>query len=135
MIKVGEIAPPLNLKPAAQVAENLCEGCTEPLSGSNGWRNDGTVTESIGDDSGRRPWSICARPHGYTVRTGIIRAPMTSVFMIFELMQDYHILVPLMVANLLSFSISKRFQPVPVYNALLAQSGIQLPEHGSKHAA
>ena len=34
---------------------------------------------------------------------GIIRAPMTFVFMIFEITQDYQILVPLMVANLLCF--------------------------------
>ena len=70
-----------------------------------------------------------------TLFAGIIRAPMTSVFMIFELTQDYHILVPLMVANMLSFYISKRYQPIPVYNALLAQSGIHLPEPGSKNAA
>ena len=56
-----------------------------------------------------------------TLFAGIIRAPMTSVFMIFEITQDYQILVPLMVANLLSFVISRRFQPVPVYHALLAR--------------
>ncbi|MGE3513491.1 MAG: chloride channel protein, partial [Vicinamibacterales bacterium] len=58
---------------------------------------------------------------------GIIRAPMTSVFMIFEITQDYQILVPLMVANLLSFTISRQLQPVSVYHALLEQDGIHLP--------
>lgn len=58
---------------------------------------------------------------------GIIRAPMTSVFMIFELTQDYQILVPLMVANLLSFMISRRYQPKPIYHALLEQDGVFLP--------
>jgi chloride channel protein, CIC family len=62
-----------------------------------------------------------------TLFAGIIRAPMTSVFMIFEITQDYQILVPLMVANLLAFAISRRFQPVPVYHALLQQDGIHLP--------
>ena len=57
---------------------------------------------------------------------GILRAPMTSVFMIFEITQDYQILVPLMVANLLSFMISRRLQPVPIYHALLRQDGIEL---------
>ena len=61
-----------------------------------------------------------------TLFAGIIRAPMTSVFMIFEITQDYQILVPLMVANLLSLVISRRFQPVPVYHALLLQDGVQL---------
>jgi CIC family chloride channel protein len=63
---------------------------------------------------------------------GIIRAPLTSVLMIFEITQDYQILVPLMVANLLSFIISRRFQPTPVYNALLEQDGIRLPSSASR---
>jgi CIC family chloride channel protein len=66
-----------------------------------------------------------------TLFAGIIRAPMTSVFMIFEITQDYQILVPLMAANLLSFAISKRYQPVPVYHALLQQDRIHLPAAGA----
>lgn len=62
-----------------------------------------------------------------TLFAGIIRAPMTSVFMIFEITQDYQILVPLMVANLLSFIISRHFQPTPVYHALLEQDHVHLP--------
>ncbi len=62
-----------------------------------------------------------------TLFAGIIRAPMTSVFMIFEITQDYQILVPLMLANMLSLAISQHFQPTPVYHALLAQDGIHLP--------
>jgi CIC family chloride channel protein len=62
-----------------------------------------------------------------TLFAGIIRAPMTSVFMIFEITQDYQILVPLMLANMLSFMISRRYQPVPVYHALLQQDGVHLP--------
>jgi chloride channel protein, CIC family len=62
-----------------------------------------------------------------TLFAGIVRAPMTSVFMIFEITQDYQILVPLMVANMLSFAISRRYQPLPVYHALLQQEGVHLP--------
>jgi CIC family chloride channel protein len=62
-----------------------------------------------------------------TLFAGVIRAPMTSVFMIFEITQDYQILVPLMVANMLSFAISRRYQRVPVYHALLHQDGVHLP--------
>jgi CIC family chloride channel protein len=67
-----------------------------------------------------------------TLFAGIIRAPMTSVFMIFEITQDYQILVPLMVANLLSFVIARRFQPLPVYHALLEQDNIHLPSGPSR---
>ncbi|MGE0463303.1 MAG: chloride channel protein [Vicinamibacterales bacterium] len=63
---------------------------------------------------------------------GIIRAPMTSVFMIFEITQDYQILVPLMVANLIAYWISRRYQPTPVYHALLQQDGVHLPSAEAK---
>jgi len=66
---------------------------------------------------------------------GIIRAPMTSVFMIFELTQDYQILVPLMVANLFSFLISKRYQAKPIYHALLEQDDVHLPGPASRVGA
>jgi CIC family chloride channel protein len=69
-----------------------------------------------------------------TLFAGIIRVPMTSVFMIFELTQDYQILVPLMVANMLSFMISKRYQAKPVYHALLEQDHIHLPSPASRVA-
>jgi chloride channel protein, CIC family len=68
-----------------------------------------------------------------TLFAGIIRAPMTSVFMIFEITQDYQILVPLMVANLLSFLLARRYQPVPVYEALLHQDNIHLSHRGTSH--
>jgi CIC family chloride channel protein len=61
-----------------------------------------------------------------TLFAGIIRAPMTSVLMIFEITQDYQILVPLMLANMLSFLISRHYQHEPVYHALLGQDGIHL---------
>ena len=37
---------------------------------------------------------------------GIVRAPMTSVLMIFEMTRDYAVIVPLMIANLASLFIS-----------------------------
>jgi CIC family chloride channel protein len=67
-----------------------------------------------------------------TLFAGIIRAPMTSVFMIFELTQDYQILVPLMLANMLSFMISRHYQPKPVYHALLEQDHVHLPGPASR---
>ena len=62
-----------------------------------------------------------------TLFAGIIRAPMTSVFMIFEITQDYQIFVPLMIANLLAFWVSRRYQAEPVYHALLKQDHVHLP--------
>jgi len=68
------------------------------------------------------------------VFAGIIRAPMTSVFMIFELTQDYQVFVPLMVANMISFAISRQFQPTPLYRALLEQDHVHLPGAAARAA-
>jgi CIC family chloride channel protein len=58
---------------------------------------------------------------------GIVRAPMTSVLMIFEMTQDYAIIVPLMISNMVSLFIASRLQRTPVYDALAIQDGIHLP--------
>ena len=63
---------------------------------------------------------------------GIIRAPLTSVFMIFELTQDYQIFVPLMIANMLSFVIARHYQSTPLYRALLEQDNVHLPDLRSR---
>ena len=61
------------------------------------------------------------------VFAGIVRAPMTSVLMIFEMTQDYAVIVPLMIANLVSLFIASRLQAEPIYEALAVQDGIHLP--------
>jgi CIC family chloride channel protein len=61
------------------------------------------------------------------VFAGIIRTPMTSVLMIFETTRDYTVIVPLMIANLVSLFISSRFQPRTIYDELSLQDGIHLP--------
>ncbi len=67
-----------------------------------------------------------------TAFAGIVRAPMTSVLMIFEITRDYAVIVPLMISNLVSFFISSRFQPEPIYEVLAHQDGIHLPTSGSR---
>jgi len=75
------------------------------------------------------------------VFAGIVRAPMTSVLMIFEMTQDYAVIVPLMIANLVSLFISSRLQRQPIYEALAVQDGIHLPtaetrqQHGQRRVS
>jgi chloride channel protein, CIC family len=63
---------------------------------------------------------------------GIVRAPLTSVLMIFEMTQDYAVIVPLMISNLVSLFISSRLQKQPIYEALAIQDGIHLPSSESR---
>jgi CIC family chloride channel protein len=67
-----------------------------------------------------------------TLFAGILRVPMTSVLMIFETTHDYAVIVPLMISNLVSFFISARLQPVPIYECLAIQDGIHLPNEGGR---
>jgi len=67
-----------------------------------------------------------------TAFAGIVRAPMTSVVMIFEITRDYAVIVPLMISNLVSFFISSRFQKQPIYEVLARQDGIHLPTGESR---
>jgi CIC family chloride channel protein len=68
-----------------------------------------------------------------TLFAGIIRAPMTSVVMIFEMTRDYNVIVPLMISNLISLFIASRLQPKPIYEALSEQEGIHLPTAESRN--
>lgn len=67
-----------------------------------------------------------------TAFAGIVRAPMTSVLMIFEMTQDYAVIVPLMISNLVSLFISSRLQRTPIYEALAIQDGVHLPSAESR---
>ena len=67
------------------------------------------------------------------VFAGIVRAPMTSVLMIFEMTQDYAVIVPLMIANLVSLFISSQLQHSPIYEELAEQDGIHLPTAESRN--
>jgi CIC family chloride channel protein len=62
-----------------------------------------------------------------TAFAGIVRTPLTSVIMIFEMTRDYSIIVPLMISNLIAFFISQRLQREPIYEALAHQDGVHLP--------
>jgi CIC family chloride channel protein len=63
------------------------------------------------------------------VFAGIVRAPMTSVLIIFEMTGGYGLVLPLMIANMSAFALARHWRRVPVYDALLAQDGIYL-HHG-----
>ena len=70
-----------------------------------------------------------------TAFAGVVRTPLTSVIMIFEVTRDYTIIVPLMISNLVAFFISQRLQPEPIYEALSHQEGVHLPTAESRTPA
>jgi CIC family chloride channel protein len=60
------------------------------------------------------------------VFAGIVRAPMTSILIIFEMTGGYGLILPLMIANMSCFALARYWRHTPVYDALLEQDGIFL---------
>ena len=62
-----------------------------------------------------------------TLFAGILRAPMTSVFMILEVSGNYSMIVPVILSNAIAYFISRTFQPTPIFDLLSRQDGLDLP--------
>lgn len=62
-----------------------------------------------------------------TLFAGILRAPITSVFMILEVSGNYSIVLPVMVSNMIAYLISRRYQREAIFDVLAAQDGLSLP--------
>jgi len=60
------------------------------------------------------------------VFAGIVRAPMTSILIIFEMTGGYGLVLPLMIANMSAFALARHWRKTAIYEALLAQDGIFL---------
>lgn len=60
------------------------------------------------------------------VLAGTVHAPLTAIILLFEMTNDYHIILPLMFAVVVSLLISQRIQADSVYALGLARKGIRL---------
>ena len=58
---------------------------------------------------------------------GILRAPMTSVFLVLEISGNYAIILPVIISNALAYLISRSLQPTPIFDLLSRQDGLDLP--------
>jgi CIC family chloride channel protein len=66
------------------------------------------------------------------VFAGIVRAPITSVLIIFEMTGSYGLILPLMISNTTAFALARHLRPTPIYEALLHQDKIYLPHRGAR---
>jgi chloride channel protein, CIC family len=62
-----------------------------------------------------------------TFFAGFLRTPITSVFIVFEITGSYTAVLPVMIASLVAYLISRRFQRVPLFDLLARQDGLVLP--------
>lgn len=63
-----------------------------------------------------------------TVFAGVIRTPITAILIIFEMTGSYSIVLPLMIASMISYLVASHYQPKAIYEALLQQDNIHLPQ-------
>ena len=56
----------------------------------------------------------------------VIRCPMTSIIIIFEMTRNYSLILPLMAGNILAYFIARRLQGISIYDALLLQDNVSL---------
>jgi CIC family chloride channel protein len=60
------------------------------------------------------------------VLAGAVHAPVTAIMLLFEMTDDFHIVLPLMFAVAVSIFISEALQPASVYEVSLLRKGIRL---------
>lgn len=56
--------------------------------------------------------------------SGVVRAPLTAIFLIAEITGGYVLFVPLMIVSSLSYLIARHFEPHSIYTRKLAESGL-----------
>src|SRR5690606_22546477 len=54
---------------------------------------------------------------------GATRAPLTAIFMVFEITDDYELVLPLMIVSVLAYYTSRRMAPYGLYDGWLARRG------------
>jgi CIC family chloride channel protein len=62
----------------------------------------------------------------------VIRAPITSVLIIFEMTGSYELVLPLMIANSAAYVLARRLFAHGIYEALLEQDGLALPRRADQ---
>jgi len=56
-----------------------------------------------------------------------LRVPLTSVFMVLEVSGNYSIILPVILANTISYLIARSLQPTPIFELFTQQDGLYLP--------
>ncbi len=76
--------------------------------------------------------AIVAPPPAYAmvgmaaVLAGAVRSPITATLLLFEMTRDYHIILPLMFATVISLVISEAVSPYSIYTLELRKRGVWL---------
>lgn len=59
---------------------------------------------------------------------GVVRAPITAIMLVFELTNDYRLILPIMLATVTCIFLAERFEPFGIYTRALLRKGVRLPQ-------
>jgi CIC family chloride channel protein len=59
---------------------------------------------------------------------GATHAPLTAIFMVFEMTGDYALILPLMLTSVLAYMVSRRLHPESIYTEWLVRRGVVLSQ-------
>ena len=85
-----------------------------------------------------RLWHFGAAAEAYmlvgmgTFFAGVFRAPITSIFMVFEVSASYVIILPVMIANTAAYLVSRQLHEVAFFKMLAQLEGVNLPSAEEK---
>jgi CIC family chloride channel protein len=77
---------------------------------------------------------ITSDPQAYAIvgmaamMAGVVRSPITAIMLVFELTNDYRLILPIMLAAVVCIYLTNRFAPLGIYMQGLARQGIHLRE-------
>ncbi|MFW6264404.1 MAG: chloride channel protein [Cyanobacteriota bacterium] len=60
--------------------------------------------------------------------TAVVRVPVTAIVIVFELTTDFNVVLPLMIASVMSFIVAEKVSEGSLYEHLLAANGIKLQD-------
>lgn len=80
------------------------------------------------------PASVVGDAAGYAIAgmaamlAGVVRSPITAIVLVFELTNDYHLILPIMLTTVICVFLTERFEPMGVEMRELAEKGIRLQQ-------
>ena len=80
------------------------------------------------------PGSSMGDPQMYAIAgmaammAGVVRSPITAIMLVFELTNDYRLILPIMLATVICVYIAERLEPSGIYSLGLLRQSIRLPQ-------
>ncbi len=79
----------------------------------------------VGSVSDSRAYAIAGMA---AVMSGVVRAPITAIMLVFEVTNDYRLILPIMLASVVCVFLAEQFEPDGIYAFGLARKGIRLKQ-------